>query len=201
MLKGMPPLVPPWVPPGRMAALGQPVIDLPGDLVLRPFDGGDVDAVLAAYTDPDIQRWHHLHLTSRDEAWAWIDQWGRAWQTEREGSWAVASRSTGTVAGRLGLRHVDLAEGWAELTFWVRPAYRQRGVAAAAVGAGADWLFGSLGLHRLEISHSVANDRSCRAAERAGFRAEGVRRGAQRHADGWHDVHLHARLASDGPVR
>jgi RimJ/RimL family protein N-acetyltransferase len=34
-------------------------------------------------------------------------------------------------------------------------------------------------------------------AEKAGFAAEGVKRGAGWHADGWHDMHLHARLAID----
>jgi hypothetical protein len=30
--------------------------------------------------------------------------------------------------------------------------------------------------------------------------AEGVKRGEALHADGWHDMHLHARLATDGRV-
>ena len=33
---------------------------------------------------------------------------------------------------------------------------------------------------------------------RAGFRAEGTKRSGARHADGWHDMHLHARVESDG---
>ncbi|MET7707718.1 GNAT family protein [Micromonospora sp. NPDC005413] len=52
-------------------------------------------------------------------------------------------------------------------------------------------------LHRLALEHSTANTASCRVATRAGFRAEGVLRGSVRHADGWHDMHLHALLATD----
>ena len=42
-----------------------------------------------------------------------------------------------------------------------------------------------------------ANPASCRVAVKAGFREEGVRRGAALHADGWHDMHVHALLADD----
>jgi RimJ/RimL family protein N-acetyltransferase len=34
-------------------------------------------------------------------------------------------------------------------------------------------------------------------AAKAGFDLEGTLRSAMRHPDGWHDMHLHARLAGD----
>ena len=37
-----------------------------------------------------------------------------------------------------------------------------------------------------------------RVATRAGFRLEGTKRGDALHADGWHDMHLHARVSCDG---
>ncbi|NKY39642.1 GNAT family N-acetyltransferase, partial [Cellulomonas septica] len=71
-----------------------------------------------------------------------------------------------------------------------------------AVRAGAEalrWAFDELGLHRVEVEHSTRNDASCRVAELLGCRAEGVRRGHALHADGHHDMHLHARLRTDHP--
>jgi RimJ/RimL family protein N-acetyltransferase len=59
------------------------------------------------------------------------------------------------------------------------------------------WSFDVLGLHRLEINHSTANPASCRVAERAGYIGEGVKRNSALHLDGWHDMHQHARLATD----
>ena len=44
--------------------------------------------------------------------------------------------------------------------------------------------------------HSTANAASCRVAEKAGFAPEGVLRQSVRHLDGWHDMHLHARVAT-----
>ncbi|MFI7162061.1 GNAT family protein [Rhodococcus erythropolis] len=63
----------------------------------------------------------------------------------------------------------------------------------------SEWAFREVGFHRLELEHSIHNPRSCRVATKAGFNEEGVRRGSARHADGWHDMHVHARLRSDQP--
>jgi RimJ/RimL family protein N-acetyltransferase len=101
------------------------------------------------------------------------------------------------VVGQISLRRIVLAEGLAEVSYWVLPAARGRRVAPRALAALAAWCFGTLRLHRLELCHSTANLASCRVAQRAGFAAEGTKRGEGYHADGWHDMHLHARLDSD----
>lgn len=193
----MPSLVSPLIEPGSMAAGGQPTLEAGTDLRLRPFEADDAAWVIDAFADPDIQRWHHLRIDTLDEAERWIDGWSAAWANETDGSWLIARRSSGERLGRLGLRGVDLAGGCAELSYWVVPAARGTGTATAAVRSGSRWLFDSLGLHRVEIMHSVDNAVSCRVARKAGFAPEGTLRGALLHADGWHDMHLHARLSTD----
>jgi len=47
----------------------------------------------------------------------------------------------------------------------------------------------------------VANPASCRVAVKSGFEAEGTERGAELHTDGWHDMHLHARIAGRAMIR
>jgi RimJ/RimL family protein N-acetyltransferase len=59
------------------------------------------------------------------------------------------------------------------------------------------WAFEEAGFHRMGLEHSIGNPASSRVAVKAGFREEGIRRGAGLHADGWHDMHVHARLADD----
>jgi hypothetical protein len=36
---------------------------------------------------------------------------------------------------------------------------------------------------------------------KSGFEAEGTERGAELHTDGWHDMHLHARIAGSAGIR
>ena len=176
-----------------MAALTQPEITANG-LILRPWQASDRPAVTAAYADPAIQRWHCRSMTDQEAA-DWIDSWPARWRDETDAAWAVLD--AGNVAGQIGLRRVNLAEGLAAVSYWVLPAARGRRIAPRALGALTEWSFRTLGLHRLQLSHSTANRPSCRVARHAGFAAEGTKRGEARHTDGWHDMHLHARLSTD----
>lgn len=189
----MPLLVSPVLAPGVLARRPQPDIDA-GDLRLRPWQPDDRPAVLAGYADPAIRRWHCRSMTD-GEARDWIDSWPHRWRQETGAGWAVTDPSG--VVGQISLRHLDLAEGVAEVSYWVLPVARGRGVAPRALAAMTAWSLAELGLHRVWLRHSTRNPASCRVAERAGFAAEGTNRGAAWHADGWHDMHVHARVDGD----
>ncbi|TDU77512.1 GNAT family N-acetyltransferase [Streptomyces sp. KS 21] len=187
----------PAVPPGRMAALPQPVLDLPGALHLRPWTSYDAPALVESCHDPEIRHWNRPALLSPAEAVARIERWQERWQAEKAAIWAVAPASGGLPVGLIGLGDLDLAGGSGEFLYWLLPAGRGSGVMVEATARVTRWAFEELGLHRLRITHSVANPASCRIATKAGFPLEGTMRGALLHADGWHDEHLHARLRTD----
>ena len=162
----MPRLIPPIVAPGTMAGASQPRIDGDG-LVLRPFDAGDAGMVQEAFGDPGIQRWHFRSIDTLGEAAAWIEVAAEGWRTERSANWAIVDRADAVAegpVGRIALTQVDLAGGWGEVSYWMLPEHRGRGVASRAVAALSDWALGALGLHRLELKHSTANPASCRVA-------------------------------------
>ena len=189
----MPSLVPPVLPAGSLGGSPQPELAA-GGLLLRPWRVDDAPALVAAYADPTIQHWNGDSMDEA-EALAYAAVWADHWLAERRAGWAVVRDSA--VVGRTTLRDLDLEQGQAEVTYWVAPAARGTGVAPTAVEAVAAWAFGSAGLHRLELQHSTQNAASCRVAEKTGFRLEGTMRRSLLHADGWHDMHLHARLSDD----
>ncbi|KUN79451.1 acetyltransferase [Streptomyces bungoensis] len=192
------PGIPDVVPPGRLADGEQPVLALPGGLELRPWrlDDADADALLAAGQDPSISRWNLFTVAGRAEARARIERLHARRRAETGVVWAVAPPG-GAALGLAGLNDVDLAGGTAEVVYWVLPPARGNGVAVAAARRLSRWALDELGLHRLDLYHSTANPASCRVAEKSGFAPEGTLRSAQLHADGWHDLHLHARVAGD----
>lgn len=77
----MPYLVPPVVPAGRMANRPQPSVPA-GDLLLRPWDGGDIGTQRRAYADAEIRRWHARTVASDEEARALLDAWNAGWVAE-----------------------------------------------------------------------------------------------------------------------
>ena len=193
----MPTQFEPVVPAGALAARPQPVIEGHG-LRLRPWRDADVPALLAAYGDARITRWHARTLADATEARAWLDERAHGQRREVSVDWAIVDPGDeGTVLGRAGLNQVELTEGVAEVAYWVLPEHRGRNLAARGTCTLADWAFDDLGLHRLGLLHSTRNRGSCRVAERALFQHEGTLRGQALHRDGWHDMHLHGRLAGD----
>lgn len=192
----MPYLISDVVAPGALACRQQPTLPVSdGGLVLRPWASSDAPAVYEAFQDPVLQRWHARVADSESEARDWIEDWRAAWAGERAAHWAIADAATDRLVGRIALRMIELPDGQAEVAYWTVPWARGRDVAPRAVEALARWSFDEVGLHRLELTHATANEASCRVALKTGFPAEGTKRSAVLHADGWHDMHLHARVA------
>ena len=189
-------MVDPFLPEGSLRRRPQPVLRADDRHVLRPWVPGDVPALVSAYADPDIQRWN-LHSYDEAEAARLVARFAESWRRETAAHWAIARVDDDLAVGRVGLRTLDLAGGEGEVSYWVTPPARGRGVATRAVAAAAHWLLEDLGLHRLTVGHSTRNVASCRVATKAGFELEGTMWSALRHHDGWHDMHWHARLARD----
>jgi RimJ/RimL family protein N-acetyltransferase len=164
------------------------------DISLRPWQDTDLSMLVDAYSDASIQRWHARSMTD-EEARKWLDSWPQRWANETGCGWAIADNSR--LLGQISLRRLNLSDGIGEVSYWVVPAARDRRVATRAVCRLSTWAFDELHLHRLEIAHSTLNATSCRVAANAGFEFEGIKRSEGLHSDGWHDMHLHARLASD----
>ncbi|GAA3877322.1 GNAT family N-acetyltransferase [Streptomyces sp. NPDC003328] len=188
----MPYLISGVLPPGALARTAQPTITGDG-LVLRPWRAADAPAVYEAFQDPALRQWHIRGADSEDEVRGWIAEWVRSWRGERQAQWAVVDPGTGALLGRVALRNMLLGDGAAEVAYWTVAAARGRGVAPRGVTALVHWAFG-VGFHRLELTHSVRNEASCRVATKTGFALEGTKRSALLHPDGWHDMHLHARV-------
>jgi RimJ/RimL family protein N-acetyltransferase len=184
---------PPVILPGSFADSPQPVLSAAQGMVLRPWEPGDARAFLSAYQDEEIRRWHTRRPSSESRVREWFDAYRQGWEQEKSGHWAVA-RHSGEVLGRIALGSVSFDEGIAGVGYWVLPAARGAGVATRALSALSFWALDEIGFHRLHLEHSTRNHASCRVATKSGYPAEGTKRSAGLHDDGWHDMHLHARV-------
>ncbi|WP_433662160.1 GNAT family N-acetyltransferase [Nocardia sp. CA-128927] len=195
----MPVLTDDLVAAERFTQSAQPVLVTGDGLLLRPWTADDAPAVFEAYGDPSIQRWHVRSANSVAEVCDWIERWAGTWRAGVGAHWAVVDADSERLVGRAALKDLELAGGQAEVAYWTAPAARGRAVTPRAVAALTTWAF-DVGFHRLQLSHSVANQPSCRVAAKLGYALEGTMRSAGLHADGWHDMHLHARIADGYPA-
>ncbi len=194
----MPSLVDPRIPAGLLGRGPQPELAVGHGLRLRPWQLLDAPAVVEAFSDPMLQRWSLCRAGSPAEAEQWISGWRDAWAAETAARWALVSADGDDVLGQVALRWIDLQMAEAECSYWIARPARGRGAAPRALTALSRWALHDAGFHRLFLMHSVHNPASCRVAHKTGFVLEGTRRSALRHTDGWHDMHLHARIAGGG---
>jgi RimJ/RimL family protein N-acetyltransferase len=186
------------MPDGSFPMAEQPCLAVGENWMLRPWRADDAAAVVTAFADPDVRRWNLHRIDDEREAVEWIGARHRWWADGTDAAWAVAPESGGAPVGFIALRQVRSVHARAELSGWAAPGVRRADLGTAVTEALAGWAFEAVGLHRLFLLHSTANPASCRLAMRAGFRREGTLRDYLMHTDGWHDMHLHARLSTDG---
>ncbi len=161
-------LVGPVLSAGALRDKKQPIIAVDRQWVLRPWTEIDVPALIAAYADPDIQRWN-LNSYEENETRELVRTWNEAWKNETSASWALATTSDDLAIGQVGMRSIDLVGGEAEIWYWIAPEARGAGAATRALDTLSEWLLHNLGLHRLELGHSIHNVASCRVAAKAGY--------------------------------
>ena len=143
-------------------------------LVLRRWHAGDVDALLALVSHPDVARW--LPYGTRDDAVAAIERYERSFEERGFGRFAVVDRGTEAVVGRVGLMHAPEWSATAEQDEIGWAIARERwgeGLAAEAARAAIDDAFERVALERILAWTTPDNVASRRVMEKSGMRHGG----------------------------
>ncbi len=101
------------------------------------------------------------------------------------------------LVGLVALEVKRPADQVAHIGYWISGRTEGKGVMTRALTAFVAYSFREWRLHRLEIYCATENVRSCRVAERAGFRKEGTLRGARKVNGEFLDMNLYALLLPD----
>lgn len=174
-----------------------PVEITAGRLHLRPWSPYDESAVLAACSDPLVQRWTLVPRPhTGEDAHRWVNETAPAmWRDGTGAPFAVLDATTGQVLASVDLHHVDGDQ--ADVGFWCAPAARGQGVATDALGAVCRWGFAALGLDRISWCAATDDVASRAVAEKNGFQVEGVRRRHVTHRGEKADCWIGSLLATD----
>ena len=148
-------------------------------LLLRPFEFGDVDDVLAYASEPDVGRYLLLPRPyTRDNAVEYVArQVLEEWSTRP----AFAIVFEGHVVGGIGLR-VDERDKRAELGYALGKPQWGRGLTPEAAGAVVGWGFERYALNKVGAYAALNNRQSWRVMEKLGMTREAVLRS---HAKLW----------------
>ncbi|WP_051940406.1 GNAT family N-acetyltransferase [Phaeacidiphilus oryzae] len=176
-----------------------------GTIALRHWHGPDHAAELTCVrtmlTDPEVRRWNPVvQLPDPDlpgaataAAGAWL---AKAAADER--AWAITDPADDRLLGGITLRDASPLARAAAVGYWLLPDARGRGAAKLALRRVTELAFAEYGFHRVELGHMTGHAASCAIAVACGYLVEGTQRQSLPDASGTlHDLHLHARLATD----
>jgi RimJ/RimL family protein N-acetyltransferase len=91
-------------------------------LTLRAFRDDDVDVLVAAVADPDVQRWLPLpDPYTREEGLSYVREFAPAARTSGRGL-IRAIELDGGLAGLIDLKRTDWRHRETEIGYWVTPA-------------------------------------------------------------------------------
>jgi RimJ/RimL family protein N-acetyltransferase len=144
-------------------------------LVLRPFDGGDLDALTALHGEESFW-WYPLRRAMEPaETVAFLDRVMAAYGSAEDPSFhAVVERSTGALAGWAGLsvpHFLPEVLPAIEVGWRLGRRFRGRGYATEAAKAALGWGFTDLGLDTVISIFEPDNVASGRVMDRLGFDA------------------------------
>jgi len=144
-----------------------------GDVILRFPSLDDVDAMLPAFTDPELREAGNLPAFSREELVASLRELPSLAEAGRLLALAAVHAPADEVVGGGTLHHLDAERKIVEIGYFVLPHARGRGVATTIARMLAEHAF-SLGIERVAAYVNVGNTASERVVARAGFTREGV---------------------------
>lgn len=142
-------------------------------LVLRPWRASDLEAFAGLHADAEVMaQLHPGRPLSGTEASARLEGVLVHWRRHGFGRWALEDRTSGAVAGWVGLAHLP---GWADPDLaWLLARERWgRGLAAEAARAALAYGFGVRRMDRVTSIIRPANAASQRLADRLGLRPAG----------------------------
>lgn len=144
-----------------------------GSVSLRFPTLDDVDAILPAFTDPEMREAGNLPAFDREGLKASVQDLPTLAANGRLLALAAVDPKSGEVVGGATLHHLDAERRIVEIGYFVLPHARRRGIATTIARLLAQHAF-SLGIERVAAYVNVGNTASERVVERAGFTREGV---------------------------
>jgi RimJ/RimL family protein N-acetyltransferase len=161
-----------------------------GVVGLRPMEPHDWPVVLAEQNNAESRRWSLFDAAEDEHSAREVAlRSGLDRLVSTHARLVVVDAGNGSGAGTMLLRRSGPPDV-VGIGYGLLPGFRGRRFTTRALNLLAEWAFGSTSIARLELGCKVDNVASARAAEGAGFVAEGLSSGRLRNPDGGYSDEL-----------
>ena len=168
-------------------------------LTLRQFRIEDAEDMFANWaSDPEVTRYLTWPAHGSVDVTRWLmNDWISKYDDGGFFNWAIVWKETGSIIGSIAVVNLIEEIESAEIGYCLGRAYWGRGIMPEALRAVEDYLFDTVGIHRITAGHDVRNPNSGRVMEKAGMKPEGISRSAGKNNQGVCDMALYAILRED----
>lgn len=147
-------------------------------LVLRPFVLEDAEAMYRNWaSDPEVTKFLSWPTyKSVDTAHEILDLWVPQYQDDTFYQWAIELKEIGEPIGSISVVNHDDRVDMAEIGFCIGKPWWGQGIMTEAFQAVIDFLFGEVGVQRIEAGHDPNNPASGAVQRKCGLKYEGTLR-------------------------
>lgn len=168
-----------------------------GDIVLREMRPRDATAWFRCLSDPQVTRLTNWDIRSIDDVRDAIANTSELFAQKETFRWAVTAGRGRPFVGTCGFLRFDEHDGRGEIGYELAPPNWGRGIMSAALRLVLEYMFDTLGLHRIEATVMVGNQRSANLLVRRRFAREGTLRGYRNARGSRRDTRIYGLLRSE----
>ena len=147
-------------------------------LILRPFVKEDAPAMYRNWaSDPEVTKflsWPTYKTV--DTAYEILNIWVPQYRDDTFYQWAIELKEIGEVIGSISVVNFDERVDMAEIGFCIGRSWWGQGIMTEAFQAVIDFLFGEVGVLRIEAGHDPNNPTSGAVQRKCGLKYEGTLR-------------------------
>jgi RimJ/RimL family protein N-acetyltransferase len=144
-------------------------------LILRSFERGDLDGLVAYHTLPSVQRYVFSQTRDKDEVATALSIMRRHVSLQRPGdtlTLAMVRKGDHKLTGHVSLHWSDATAGQGEIRFCIGPAFAGQGFSREAISAVMDLAFDHFHIHRIFAKCDGRNHHSIKLMQQLGMRLE-----------------------------
>lgn len=168
-------------------------------LILRPFVKEDAPAMYRNWaSDPEVTKflsWPTYKTV--DTAHEILNIWVPQYRDDTFYQWAIELKEIGEVIGSISVVNFDERVDMAEIGFCIGRSWWGQGIMTEAFQAVIDFLFGEVGVQRIEAGHDPNNPASGAVQRKCGLKYEGTLRRSIRSNQGITDKTVMAILKEE----
>ncbi|MDR1456770.1 MAG: GNAT family N-acetyltransferase [Puniceicoccales bacterium] len=166
-------------------------------LQLRPLELSDGDRIVEFMGQRHVTDFllFFSYPINPDQVHVWLKNVIEA-KPEQCAYWGIVEKSQSMLIGIISLT-MDTYHHKTEMGYWLDSDYWNNGYMTEAAWHAIEYVFSELKLHRIDLTHMVANGRSQRVAQKLGFQLEGCWREGHFKNGSYKDVKIYGMLEVD----